>query len=177
MLGHLPQGHAASKWKDREICKPRSAGSKVSTLCNSESHTGPVPSIRHFYFLLSSKHSGWEVTTFHVRKQNFCIFQCTSRAIYMALPLVTERKTQTHPPHLLLGPWKPGVHQVPQWQTNSGLLICGHLRPRSLGPYLWFLLLPVICWAAEATHGWTTGTARGHFKVPNYWHVPGSSHH
>lgn len=106
MLGHLPQGHTASKWKDREIFKTSPVDAKGSTLCDTESYTGSVPNILYFYFLSSSKHSGWGVTTSPVHQLSFCAFWCTSRAIHMALPLLTKMKTQTHCPHPLLGHWK-----------------------------------------------------------------------
>ena len=36
-------------------------------------------------------------------------------------------------PHPLLRHWKPGVHQVLQWLTNSGKLISGHVRSQIPG--------------------------------------------
>ena len=79
--------------------------------------TGSAPNKQYSYYPLSSKCSGWRRTSCG-HKLSFCIFQCTSTAICLNFPLLTEAKTQTHPLSFLRH-WNPGVHQVPQWLTNS----------------------------------------------------------
>lgn len=99
-------------------------------------------------------------------KLSFCIFQYTSTATCLALPLLTEVKTQTHPPHSFLKRWKPGVHQSPP--MTDQLKIVGLWSPQVPRTLLLIPLAASHLLTTRSHHGWTTGTAKDTSKPPNH---------
>lgn len=102
-----------------------------------------APNKWYFYSPLSSKCSGWGVTISYANKLSFCVFQCTSRAAYIALLLLKQMKIQTHPPTRFSDTGIQVCIRPPNdWPTQDywSLVISG---PKSLGPCPWSLWLPI----------------------------------